>query len=271
MPSDTERIKLAEPATTTPLATAGFPRFPPSERERKEPSCHGHAPFSAKHITTSHALLLPRSLTGRPGMNTAHCCVASHQVYLPDFERKARVGVRAQPARNHWKKRQRHIKSSSYTLRKGAVLLLLQSCLPWPTPPPPSIWAGLLPCLIKGVITSDHRLSQPILIEHTRTLLPTGGTIGPCLCYHFPQPSLPQQGSKCTETGREQPLTETLLPAFNTHLRIAVQPTHNKGFGNQHVTSRFCYIGDFGTAQPPLLIKCSSRLTLLAFGSEQSA
>lgn len=174
VPSHTERIKLAEPATTTtPLATAGFP---PSE---SLPSTVMH-PF-AKSPPQNPARLAPAErpggLAGRPGVKTAHRCVACHQVYLPDFERKARVGVRAQPARNHWKKRQRHIKSSSYTLPTGAVLLLLQSCLPWPTPPPPSDWAGLLPCLIKGVvITSDHRLPRPILRAHAHTVANWGTT-----------------------------------------------------------------------------------------------
>lgn len=64
MPSHTERIKLAEPATTTPLATAGFPTSRP-QRAFLPQSC---TPFRKAHHKTSPASLLPggpvASLTG---------------------------------------------------------------------------------------------------------------------------------------------------------------------------------------------------------------
>lgn len=229
--------------------TTGYrrvPNFPPSE---SLPSTVMH-PFPKSPPQNQPRLApagRPGGLADRPGVKTAHRCVACHQVYLPDFERKARVGVRAQPARNHWKKRQRHIKSSSYTLPTGAVLLLLQSCLPWPTPPPPSDWAGLLPCLIKGVvITSDHRLPRSILRAHAHTVANWGTTWASPAPLTLSNPSLARQGSKRTGTARGNPPTGTQPNnASIQHVSgFAVQPVHNEGFGKL-VTSRFGYTREF--------------------------
>lgn len=55
-----------------------------------------------KPVLTLSSCLPSYPLSASLAKKTPHCCVASHQVYLPDFERKARVGVRAQPARNHF-------------------------------------------------------------------------------------------------------------------------------------------------------------------------
>lgn len=84
--------------------TTGYrrvPNFPPSE---SLPSTVMH-PFPKSPPQNQPRLApagRPGGLADRPGVKTAHRCVACHQVYLPDFERKARVGVRAQPARNHF-------------------------------------------------------------------------------------------------------------------------------------------------------------------------
>lgn len=58
--------------------------------------------FQKPVLPTLFSCLPSYPLSASLAKKTLHCCVAFHQVYLPDFERKARVGVRAQPARNHF-------------------------------------------------------------------------------------------------------------------------------------------------------------------------
>lgn len=117
--------------------------------------------FQKPVLPTLSSCLPSYPLSASLAKKTLHCCVAFHQVYLPDFERKARVGVRAQPARNHWKKRQRHIKSSSYTRRIGGVLLLLQGCLAWLAQPLPSGWTCLRFSSFRGAHLPWSSLKKP--------------------------------------------------------------------------------------------------------------
>lgn len=125
--------------------------------------------------------------------------------------------------------------------------ILLQSCLPWPTPPPPSDWAGLLPCLIKGVvITSDHRLPRSILRAHAHTVANWGTTWASPAPLTLSNPSLARQGSKRTGTARGNPPTGTQpnIASIQHVSGFAVQPVHNEGFGKL-VTSRFGYTREF--------------------------